>query len=240
MVGFPDLLNGGVRCSMSYFTLLPMKEGEAVEARQFYEYSGTFIAPLDSATLSMTVGYGQHVWVDYIKLDILHDGSPREYECTKNVSLVPETPCIFPFEVYGNVMPFCSNSMYFSEGWGWCTISVKENGLTCVNDCVVQHVDWQSCNQCTDSAAEESVVSVPNCETDPRTTMEGELCVFPFVHNGKTYTDCTTDPYETWVNGFYPPTRSWCGIDGDAYKVGECAPCGNFQVSTSELKGNIT
>ncbi len=69
--------------------------------------------------------------------------------------------------------------MYFAEGYGWCAISVKQDGFSCVNDCIVQHVDWESCNQCTDSAAadgegKESVDSVPDCETDPRTTMEGE------------------------------------------------------------------
>jgi hypothetical protein len=82
MMGFMDLPDGGVRCSMAYFTLLPVPQGESVTAGHFYEYSGTFIAPLDSAVLSVVVGYGQHVWVDYVKLDILHDGSPRDYECT--------------------------------------------------------------------------------------------------------------------------------------------------------------
>ncbi len=68
MLGFPHLPDGGVRCSMSYLTLLPVDGGEAVEAGRYYEYNGTFIAPLDSISVSMTVGYGQHVWVDYVVL----------------------------------------------------------------------------------------------------------------------------------------------------------------------------
>ncbi len=59
---------------MSYFTLLPIEEGGTTEAGRYYEYNGTFIAPLDSVIVSMTVGYGQHVWVDYIKAEMLHDG----------------------------------------------------------------------------------------------------------------------------------------------------------------------
>jgi hypothetical protein len=74
LVGFPDLPgdDGGVRCSTSYFTLLPIAEGSEIQAGQFYEYSGTFIAPLDSASLSMTVGYGEHIWVDYINVQLLN------------------------------------------------------------------------------------------------------------------------------------------------------------------------
>jgi hypothetical protein len=237
MLGFLDLSNGGVRCSMAYFTLLPVIQGKSVEAGQFYKYSGTFIAPLDSAVLSMVVGYEQHVWVDYVKLEMLHDGKPREYECTKSVSVVPETPCIFPFATSGHVIPFCSESAYYSEGFGWCAIAVKDDGISCPS-CEEQSVTWEACTECTitDSTPEESVKT--SCETGARTTIEGESCVFPFVYNGKTYTDCTTDPYDTWLDGVYPPTRPWCGLDAEGYLIGECAPCGDFEVSTSELEGN--
>ncbi len=51
------------------------------------------------------------------------------------MSLVPETPCIFPYENHGNVIPFCSKSQYFSEGWGWCSIAVQE---VCVCVCATQ------------------------------------------------------------------------------------------------------
>jgi hypothetical protein len=237
MLGFPDLSNGGVRCSMAYFTLLPVIQGKSVEAGQFYEYNGTFIAPLDSAVLSMVVGYGQNVWVDYVKLEMLHDGKPREYECTKDVSVNTEVSCIFPFATYGHVIPFCSKKAYYSEGFGWCALAVEDDGIFCTNNCEEQSVTWEACNECTitDSTPEESV---PSCETVARTTMEGESCLFPFVYNGKTYTDCTTDPYDTWVDGVYPPTRPWCGLDAEGYLIGECAPCGDFEVSTSELEGN--
>ncbi len=223
---------------MAYFTLLPVPQGESVEAGQFYEFNGTFIAPLDSAVLSMVVGYGQHVWVDYIKLGMLHDGSPREYECAKDTSSNPATPCIFPFEANGHVIPFCSKTSYYSEGFGWCGIAVKEDGITCANDCEEQGVTWEACNSCTvtDSEPHEGV---PSCEPDQRRTMEGEPCVFPFAYMGKTYTDCTTDPYDTWVDGVYPPTRPWCGLDAEAFLIDECAPCGDFEVSTSTLEGDI-
>jgi hypothetical protein len=237
MVGFPDLPDGGVRCSTSFFTLLPVEEGESIQEGRFYKYSGNFIAPLDSATLSMTVGYGQHVWVDYIQLEILHNGAPRENECTKDVSVNPETPCIFPFELDGNVVPFCSATSYYSEGFGWCAIAVKDDGISCLTGCEVQGESWDFCNACTDTTQDEDV---PSCEPDRRTTMEGARCVFPFEYKGKKYTDCTTDPYDTWADGFFPPTRPWCALDGEAYRIGECAPCGDFEVSSSELEGNVT
>jgi hypothetical protein len=234
MVGFPDLPNGGVRCSMSYFTLLPVEEGESVEAGRFYEYNGNFIAPLDSASLSMTVGYGQHVWVDYVHLDMLYNGTPRENECTKDVSVNPGTPCIFPFELLGNIVPFCSKTGYYSEGFGWCANAVNDDGISCLAGCEVQGETWDSCNHCTGTTQDEDVAS---CEPDRRTTMEGAPCVFPFVYNGKRYTDCTIDPYDTWVDGCFPPTRPWCALDREAFRIGECAPCGDFEVSTSELEG---
>jgi hypothetical protein len=225
---------------MSYFTLLPIQEGGTLQAGHFYEYSGTFIAPLDSASLSMAVGYGQHVWVDRITLDILHDGAPREYECINDVSVNSTAPCHFPFAYYGHVIPFCNTTMYSAGLIGpWCALGVEDDGISCVNGCYGQGKSWDSCNDCTKihSTPDESVSS---CKPDQRRTMEGKPCVFPFVYNGTTYTDCTTDPYDTWVNGFYPPTRPWCGLDGEAYRIGECAPCGDFEVSTSELEGVIT
>jgi hypothetical protein len=241
MVGFPDLPGGGVRCSMSYFTLLPIQEGETFQAGHFYEYSGTFIAPLDSASLSIVVGYGQHVWVDHITLDILHDGAPREYECINDVSVSGNSaarPCHFPFATYGHVVPFCSATMYGADqGAGWCALGVEDDGISCAHECVVQGSDWEYCNDCTAIRNPDPDESVPSCEPDQRRTMEGEPCVFPFGYNGTTYTDCTTDPYDTWVSGFYPPTRPWCALDGEAHHIGECAPCGDFEVSTSELEG---
>jgi hypothetical protein len=237
MVGFPDLPGGGVRCSMTYFTLLPIQEGETLQAGHFYEYSGTFIAPLDSASLSLVVGYGQHVWVDYITLDNLHDGARREYECINDVSVSSIAPCHFPFGAYGHVIPFCGK--YASDGGSWCALAVKDDGISCVNGCNDHGKDWEFCNPCTQTnlTLDDSASS---CEPGQRGTMEGEPCAFPFVYNGKTYTDCTTDPYDTWVSGFYPPTRPWCALDGEAYRIGECAPCGDFEVSTSELQGVIT
>jgi hypothetical protein len=239
MVGFPDLPGGGVQCSMSYFTLLPIQEGGTLQAGSFYEYSGTFIAPLDSASLSMTVGYGQHVWVDYMKVDILHAGAPREYECVNDVSANSRAPCHFPFSLYGNVVPFCNTTMYDAEGDAWCALGVDEDGITCMNACAGQGESWDSCNDCTKANFTPEEESVSSCEPDQRRAMEGELCVFPFVYNGKSYTDCTADPYDTWLSGFYPPTRPWCALDGEAYLIGECAPCGDFEVSTSELEGAI-
>ncbi len=249
MVGFLDLPKGpGVRCSTSYFTLLPIQEGARVQAGQFYEYSGTFLAPFDSATVSMAVGYGQHVWVDYIKLDMLHDGTPREYECTEGVSSNPETPCVFPFVVSGNVVPFCSNVMYWAEGWGWCALDAAIDddaidGIACHESYEVQGVDWELCD-CADTDGDGDgsfTLDEENCEAGRRTTLEGgDPCVFPFVYNGITYRDCTSDPYDTWVDGAYPPTRPWCALDGEAYRIGECAPCGDVEVMTSELQGNVT
>jgi hypothetical protein len=238
MVGFPDLPGGGIRCSMSYFTLLPIQEGGTLQAGHFYEYSGTFIAPLDSASLSMAVGYGQHVWVDRITLDILHDGTPREYECVNDVSVNSTAPCHFPFAYDGHVIPFCSNTMIYAEGDAWCALGLDEDGISCMNECYGQGESWDLCNDCAEinSTPDESVSS---CVPDQRRTMEGEPCVFPFVYNGHSYTDCTTDPYDTWLSAFYPPTRPWCALDGEAYLIGECAPCGDFEVSTSELKGAI-
>jgi hypothetical protein len=81
--------------------------------------------------------------------------------------------------------------------------------------------------------------SVASCESDPRTTMDGELCVFPFEYNGKTYTDCTSDPYDTFVDGAYPPTRPWCALDLDAHKIGTCTPCGDFEFSMPILEGQF-
>ncbi len=239
-MGFPDLPNGGVRCSTSYFTLLPIEDGESLQAGRFYEYSGNFIAPLDSASLSMAVGYGQHVWVDYIQLEVLHNGTPRENECTKDVSVNPETPCIFPFELLGNIVPFCSKTGYYSEGFGWCATVLNDDGISCLAGCEVQGETWDSCNHCADTTQDEDEdedEDVPSCEPDRRTTMEGARCVFPFVYNGQRYTDCTLDPYDTWVDGFFPPTRPWCALDREAFRIGECAPCGDFEVSTSELEG---
>jgi hypothetical protein len=234
MVGFPDLRGGGVRCSMSYFTLLPIKQGKTLQAGHFYEYSGTFIAPLDSASLSMAVGYGQHVWVDHIKLDILHDGALREYECINDVSVNSVASCHFPFAAYGHVIPFCSTTMYYAEGHAWCALGVEDDGISCAQKCSGQGKGWDFCNDCTEinPTSDESVSS---CATDQRRTMEGEPCVFPFLYNGKSYTDCTIDPYDTWVSGVYPPSHPWCALDGEAYRIGECAPCGD--VSTSELEG---
>jgi hypothetical protein len=241
MVGFPDLPGGGVRCSMSYFTLLPIKEGEALQAGRFYEYSGTFIAPFDSASLSMAVGYGQHVWVDHIKLDILHDGVPREYECINDVSVNSTALFHFPFAAWGHVVPFCSSTMYYAQGHAWCALGVEDDGISCIYECNGgQGKSWDFCNDCTEInlTPDESVFS---CEPDKRRTLEGEPCVFPFVYNGTTYTDCTTDPYDTWVSGCYPPTRPWCVLDGEVFRIGECAPCGDFfEVSTSELEGVAT
>ncbi len=240
MLGFPDFPSGGVRCSMSYFTLLPVQEGETVQAGRFYEYSGNFIAPLDSASLSMTVGYGQTVWVDYVKLEMLHDGAARENECTteEGIPMNPEVPCMFPYMVYGNIIPNCSKKSYWSEGAPWCALALEEDGITCLNDCSEQGINWDSCNACSgsDSTLEESG-TVTSCETDPRVTMEGEPCVFPFEYNGKTYTDCTTDSYDIWKDGYYHPVHPWCALDSEAYLVGECAPCGDFEVAPSELKG---
>jgi hypothetical protein len=240
MVGFPDLPEGGVRCSMSYFTLLPIKEGETLQAGHFYEYSGTFIAPLDSASLSMAVGYGQHVWVDRITLDMLHDGAPRDYECVNEVAVNPTGPCHFPFALGGNVVPFCSATSYYSEGQAWCALGVGDDGISCPYECSGQGKAWDVCNDCTETSPLPDEESVSSCEPDQRRTMEGEPCVFPFVYNGTPYTDCTADPYDTWVNGAYPPTRPWCALDGEAFRIGECAPCGDFEVSTSELEGGIT
>jgi hypothetical protein len=126
MLGFPHLSAGGVRCSMSYLTLLPVDEGATMEAGQYYEYNGTFIAPLDSISVSMAVGYGQHVWVDYIQVGMLHNGSPdTEYECTTGTESDATRPCIFPFLLYGNIVPYCSSDAYYAEGFGWCAISVE-------------------------------------------------------------------------------------------------------------------
>ncbi len=237
MVGFPDLPGGGIRCSITYFTLLPIKEGEILQAGHFYEYSGTFIAPLDTASLSMAVGYGQHVWVDHIKLDILHDDAPREYDCIEDASINSRASCHFPFAAYGHVIPFCST--YASDGGAWCALGVEDDGTSCINGCNDYRKDWEFCNLCTQTNL-TSDDSASSFESDQRRTMEGEPCVFPFVYNGKTYTNCTTDPYDTWVSGFYPPTRPWCALDREAYRIGECAPCGDFEVSTSELEGVIT
>jgi hypothetical protein len=240
MVGFPDLTGGGVRCSMSYFTLLPIKEGETLQAGHFYEYSGTFIAPLDSVSLSMVVGYGQHVWVDYIKIDFLHDGAPRKYQCINDVSVNSTAPCHFPFASSGHVLPFCSTTMYYAEGHAWCALGLEDDGISCINECNSgQGKSWDYCNDCTetDFTPDESVSS---CEPDQRRTMQGEPCVFPFVYNGKSYTECTSDRYDTWVSGFYSPTRPWCALDEEAYQIGECALCGDFNVSTSELEGVVS
>ncbi len=225
---------------MSYFTLLPIQEGGVVQAGQFYEYRGTFIAPLDSATLSITVGYGQHLWVDYVTLDMLHGGDAREYECTRDVATLPELTCHFPFSMYGHIIPFCSKKTYWSEGYGWCAIALAEDGISCHNGCEFLGDSWEFCNACTEE--EEENASVPfNCEIDPRRryTMRGDLCVFPFSYRGSTYTDCTTDPYDVWIDGVYPPTRAWCALDTEAYLIGECAPCGDFEVSSSVLEGEM-
>jgi hypothetical protein len=149
-----------------------------------------------------------------------------------------ETPCIFPFVTAGHVIPFCSKTSYYSEGFGWCGIAVEEDGITCAHGCEEQGVTWEACNPCTvtDSGPHEGV---PSCEPDARTTMEGEPCVFPFVYKGRAYADCTMDFYDTWVDGVYPPTRPWCGLDAEAFVIDECAPCGDFEVSTSKLEGDI-
>jgi len=87
--------------------------------------------------------------------------------------------CVFPFMYKGKEYHQCT---YASSPSPWCSTLVDNNGTTVTNR-------WGDCDT--------SVCEVENTPGTTCTTVGGPSsgmpCIFPFRHNGVTYTTCTTD-----------------------------------------------
>mmetsp|Transcript_9963 Transcript_9963/g.11312 ORF Transcript_9963/g.11312 Transcript_9963/m.11312 type:complete len:188 (+) Transcript_9963:28-591(+) len=90
--------------------------------------------------------------------------------------------CIFPFIFENHTFDRCTTyDPDYPDSAEWCAVSVHANGTA---------DQWAAC-MCTACA---------------KTTPNGEPCVFPFVSDGVSYTDCTTA-------GSTASNDAWCSIE---------------------------
>jgi len=90
--------------------------------------------------------------------------------------------CIFPFMFKGQKYNKCT---YKNSPTPWCA-SMLDGNLTVITN------RWGDCNTDIESSCEVEVLKFPSCTTRAGPS-PNRPCIFPFRHNGKTYSGCTTD-----------------------------------------------
>ena len=145
-------------------------------------------------------------------------GSPLQGQVSK-LARVPNpcntlegTLCVFPFKYDGVEYFQCT---YAASPVPWCATKVDPNGTVVVNN-------WGDCANTATSSCPSEDIDVPECLTQGG-PQDNTACIFPFRHQGVTYTSCaTTDDKEmAWcstnttttgehVEGFYGFCPSSC------------------------------
>jgi len=109
-------------------------------------------------------------------------GSGCDKGCTTVSGPVPGESCVFPFTWQGKVYRECTTS--HNKGVFWCSTQTDWQGKYIADQ-------WGNC-----------VDSCTGCGTS-----KGESCIFPFVYEGTTYTECTTRDNNNTL---------WCPLETDS------------------------